>query len=120
MEINLKNTFTKGNNLGIIQGSNQLGDDLAVEHEKIIWASVFNALREITGKEHNEPGQMDLIEKHLHLLFPDHKRYFDIEWKGELIIRVHAPAYTYLSKDCVIRKRKINEVWKKRWPGILH
>ncbi len=120
MEINLKNTFTGGNHLGVIQGSNQLGDDLALEHEKIIWACVFHALREITGKEHDDPGQMDLIEKDLHLLFPDHKRYFDIEWKGESIVRVHAPAYTYVSEDHIVRNRKIEQVWKKRWPGMLH
>lgn len=100
-------------------GQNQLYEDLALEHEKIIWGTVFHALREITGREMQREEHAEELNKNLGLLFPDHKRFFEVQWRGDTIITVYAPEIKTMPDGSTRRHRKIDENWKRRhW--VLH
>lgn len=95
---------------------NQLYEDLALEHEKILWGAVFHALREITGKDvTDERIQQEIdINENLILIFPEHKRFFKVQWKGDDIIIMHAIEENTLPDGTIVRNRRIDEPWKKR------
>lgn len=102
---------------GVIRSpfQNQLWEDLALEHEKVIWGVVFHALQEITGKDMAAQAMEREVNQHLGLEFPDHRKYFDVIWHGEAIIRVHQVGIMKFANGTIRRHRRIDQLWRKRW-----
>lgn len=94
---------------------NQLWEDLALEHEKIIWGVVFHALQEITGRDMAAPEMAQKVNEHLGLEFPDHHKYFDVMWHREPIVRVYRVGIMKFSNGMIRRHRRIEQLWRKRW-----
>ena len=92
----------------------RMEEDLAVEHEKMIYGIVYHAVREITGKDPGSPEILKAMDTDLALLTYDHRAYMDYTWRGEPIVRVHRVTCETKGKDTVIRHRRIDQLWKKR------
>jgi hypothetical protein len=103
---------------------NDLGIDLELEHEKVIYGCIFNALREITGRDMTRPEYEKEVDTHLGLDWPgppgSERPYVDVIWKGEPILRVHTLTFPMVIPGKIIRKRKIEQLWKKRAAVLPH
>jgi len=98
----------------ILNHGPRMEDDLAVEHEKMIYGIVYHAVREITGQDPGSPEMIKAMETNLALLTYDDRSYMDYTWHGEPIVRVHRLTFKMVGKDTQIRHRKVEQLWKKR------
>lgn len=92
--------------------SNQMIADMASEHRKIIHGAVYHAIREITGRDHKEYSDEDMV-LNLGIETPeDSMEWVAYHWKGREIIRVFAPQVVHRKGRTIVHQR-ILEVWKK-------
>jgi len=107
---------------------NQMLFDLASEHRKVIHGAVFQAVREITGRD----VDIDDLRENLVMEQPEsHDRWVRYVYRGEVIIVAHRPECSrrrdpISGKWSTVIFQRVEQPWKHRaWtPGmdaeILH
>ena len=89
-------------------------DDIIDNHENIIMAACIHGIVETTKQMPTE----DEVIVHLGKVIPDSGAYIDYLWKGNVILRVHAPQMIEDKPGRTVMHRKIEQVWQKSQKGF--
>lgn len=94
----------------VLQPGQILFQDLNTQHQDMVMGVCIHAIREVEGTDPTDA----MLRAHLVKRLPGHGRYAEFLWKGKVLIRVHWAETVHDTPDMVVRRQKIEQLYRKR------
>lgn len=94
----------------VLHPSQVLYQDMNTQRQDMVMGICIHAIREVAGTDPTDA----MLRAHLTKREPGHGRFVEFLWKGKVLIRVHRADRVHDTADAVVRRQRIETVYRKR------
>lgn len=98
----------------VLHPSQVLYRDMNTQRQDMVMGICIHAIREVEGVDPTDT----MLRANLCKREPGHGRFVEFLWKGKVLIRVQAAELVHDTADAVVRRQKIETVYRKRLGSV--